>query len=411
MRFFLRYILSCFVLTVVSLQMAAQDEFSGLDTNNAAVGDTVAQKKPVRVSVLTCTAGDELYSKFGHTALLVQRGGEEEGVVFGVVFNYGCFDYNSDSFVMDFVLGHTDYILEVEPYSRFLNRYSNMGVGVVEQELNLSEEEANMLMEMLEDNMRPSNKMYRYNWLYNNCTEKAREILERAIEGDVVYEREETGITVREMLRKCLENSPWESFGIDMILGEEIDRPTDRRVRMFLPAFYMNEADEALKRNAPLVKSKRQIMQARNIAEKPSFLLSPTFVFISLFVIVCLMSIYEYRKQKNEIYLDVFLHTMQGVAGLLISFLFFFSEHPAVGSNWLVIIFNPIPIFYAIWLVYCKRRKHTNILAYANLAVLAGFLITMMVCRQSFNIAMYFIVFSLLLRALLQSHNAYHKIR
>ena len=397
MQLFLRYILLCFIVMAVPLQVKAQNGFGELDG-----------KEPVRVSILTCTAGDELYSKFGHTALLVQKGEEGDGIV----FNYGCFDYNADSFVMNFLLGHTDYILGAEPYSRFIYRYREMGVGVYKQELNLSKQEAERLVYLLEENLLPENQVYRYNWLYNNCTEKARDVVEMTVEDDIVYEKEETDITVREMLRKCLEDAPWESFGIDMILGEEIDKPTDRRIQMFLPQYYMDEANEAVKQNVPLVKSKQQIIEAQNIADTPSFWTSPTFVFITLFVVICLISLYECCKCQNVAYLDVFLHTLQGITGLLVAFLFFFSEHPAVDSNWLVIIFNPIPLFYAGWLIYCKRMKCNNILAYVNLCVLAGFLITMMVCQQSFNIAMYFLVLSLMARAFVQSYNAaYHRIR
>lgn len=400
MRFSLRYILLCFVLTAIHVVAAAQDENAGTDSIAHDIN-------PIRVSVLTCTAGDELYSKFGHTALLIRQDGQEDGVV----LNYGCFNYDADSFVMNFVLGHTDYILDDEPYSRFIDRYGNMGVGVYEQELNLTEEETERLLQLLTENLLPENQMYRYNWLYNNCTEKARDVVEKAIGEKVVYTRAETDITVREMLRKCLENDPWESFGIDFILGEEIDRAVDKRVRMFIPAFYMDEMNEAQKYGEPLVKDRRLILQAQNIAEKPSFVLSPTFVFGALLVAVCLISIYEYRRRKNNIWLDIILHILQGLAGILIAFLFFFSEHPAVDSNWLVVIFNPIPLLYSAWLVYCKRYKKNNILAYMNLTVLAVFFVTMLVCRQSFNIATYFIVLSLLTRALLQSHNTYRRIR
>ncbi|MCH5174411.1 MAG: DUF4105 domain-containing protein [Prevotellaceae bacterium] len=410
MRFFQRYILACSVLLAVALRVAAQNaEGVSANADSVAVDSVGADGQRIRVAVLTCTAGDELYSKFGHTALLVQRNGEEDGRV----YNYGCFDYNADSFVMNFVLGHTDYILGAESYSLFIYRYGYMGVGVDEQELNLTNEEAERLVTLLEKNLLPENQVYRYNWLYNNCTEKARDIVEMAVDGKVAYEREETDITVREMLRGCLEDVPWESFGIDMILGEEIDRPTDKRVRMFLPAFYMDEVEKAVKvkEGAPLVKGKQQIIQAQNIVEKPSFWLSPTFVFIVLFVVVCLVSAAEHRMWHNWVGIDVFLHTVQGIAGVLVAFLFFFSEHPAVDSNWLVIIFNPIPLLYAVWLSYCKRKRRTNVLAYINLGVLVGFLVTMFVCRQSFNMAMYFIVLSLLTRAVAQSYNAYRRIK
>lgn len=403
----LKYIL-LFVLTVVSLRAVAQNEESmDAGTDDAAVVGESAVKKPIRVALLTCTAGNVLYSKFGHTALLVWKDGEKDGAV----CNYGCFNYNADNFVMNFLLGHTDYILDAEPYSHFVRRYMDMGMGVYGQELNLSEQEIDRLVQLLNENLLPGNQAYRYNWLYNNCTEKARDVVEIAVDGDVQYGKVETDITVREMLRECLKNDPWKSFGIDMILGEKIDRPTSSRTRMFLPEHYKNGVDGAMRQGVPFVKSTRQIIEAKNVAATPSFLLSPAFVFGMLLIVICIISVYEYRRRQNYVFLDVLLHTLQGLAGLLVAFLFFFSEHPAVDSNWLVIIFNPVPLFYAAWLVYCKTTKRNNILAYINLCVLAGFFITMMICRQSFNIAMYFIVLSLLTRAVAQSYNAYRKIR
>lgn len=408
MRFSLRYILLCCAIMVMPLQVAAQYADEGLaDADSIAVNDGENEKKSIRVSVLTCMAGDELYSKFGHTALRVQRNGDDDGMV----FNYGCFDYNADSFVISFLLGRTDYILGVEPYRGFIFRYKEMGVGVDEQTLNLSKQETERLVHLLEINLLPGNQVYRYNWLYNNCTDKARDVVEMAVEGNLVYTREETHTTVREMLRECLKNEPWESFGIDLVLGEEIDRMPDKRVQMFLPAFYMAEVDEAIKDGMPFVKSKRQIMPAQNVMENQSFMLSPTFVFGALFIVVCLVSLYEFKRRENLACFDMILHILQGLAGVLVAFLFFFSEHPAVDSNWLVVIFNPIPLFYAGWIMFCKRNKKDNILAYINLGVLVAFLITMIICRQSFNIATYFIVLALLTRALMQSHNAYHKIR
>lgn len=408
MRFFLKYILLCFVVWGVSLHVEAQEETFGLAVADHEMVDSgMVENKAIKVSLLTCTAGDELYSKFGHTALLVHEEGEKDGMV----FNYGCFNSDDDDFAIKFLYGQTDYVLGCEPYKEFIARYKTMGVGVFEQELNLTEDETIWLLAILSINSMPQNQEYRYNWLYNNCTEKARDVVEMAVVEDVLYKKAETNITVREMLRKCLKNDLWKSFGIDMILGEEIDKPTDRRIRMFLPEYYKEEMAEAYKQDVPLVKSERQIIEAKNIEETPSFLLSPTFVFGLLLIAVCFISVYEYRRRQNYVYLDVLLHTLQGIAGLLVAFLFFLSEHPAVDSNWLVIIFNPIPLFYAVWLVYCKRAKRGNVLAYTNFVILAGFLITMALCRQSFCIAMYLLVFALLMRALSQSINAYRKIR
>ena len=121
-----------------------------------------------------------------------------------------------------------------------------LGDGVSEQVLNLNQEEANRLLVMLLENLRPENQEYRYNWLYDNCTERARDMIEKAVEGRIEYAGLlDEDVTVRDMLHKCLKESPWVSFGIDVILGEEIDRKVDRRVMMFLPDVFRMEADGA----------------------------------------------------------------------------------------------------------------------------------------------------------------------
>ena len=366
----------------------------------------------ITASILTCTPGEDLYAKFGHTALRVQN----HTVGMDVVFNYGCFDYHVENFVLKFILGQTDYMLGAEPYNAFIYRYQQMGIGVSEQSLNLSPTETAGLLLLLANNLRPENQVYRYSWLYDNCTERARDVVEKVIDGTVVYKRAETHITVREILRECLKDVPWTGFGIDMLLGEEIDKPADRRIQMFLPALFMAEADEAdiTRMNGesiPLVLNKQEILKETRAHESSSFFFTPLFLFSLLLFAACILFIRECHQRKNYLWFDVMLCTLQGLAGILIAFLFFFSEHPSVNSNWLVILFNPLPLFYAEWMIYCKRKHKKNVLAYANTAIIAGFFITMLVCPQSFNTAMYIVVLLLLVRSAAQSHFTYYNIK
>ena len=393
MAWFKRHIfLMAFLLT--HFAVSAQD---------GVAADTLQTKVPsldsVQVSILTCTPGADLYAKFGHTALRVQDFTLQKDVV----FNYGCFNYNSDNFVWKFLLGQTDYLLDGEAFDYFMYRYRAMGNGVTEQVLNLSGEEANRLLALLLINLKPENQEYRYNWLYDNCTERARDMVEKAVDGKVVYEKAAEGTTVRQMLRACLKTSPWSSFGIDMILGEEIDHPVDKRVQMFLPAFFMGEADEAIIEGADdtkkqYVAEKHELMQATYVDEVAS-VFTPMVAFVLLLAIVVCISVYDWRRKKVSLWLDVTLAILQGLAGVLVAFLYFFSEHSGVDSNWLVLIFNPLPLLYAVWLVICQRRGCRNRLAVVNMAVLAAFLLTMWLCPQSFDVAMYVVVLTLLVRA------------
>lgn len=400
------YLLAFFMLAW--LPVSAQDA--------SAVEDSATATLPldsIEISILTCTPGKDMYAKFGHTALRVR----DYTIHRDVVFNYGCFDYNASNFVLKFLLGQTDYLLDAEEFEYLKYRYGMLGNGVSEQVLNLSQEEANRLLALLLENLRPENQEYRYNWLYDNCTERARDVIEKAVDGRIEYAgMVDEEMTVRDMLHKCLEKSPWVSFGIDMILGDEIDRKADKRIMMFLPNVFKTELDGAyiVKNNGEKLKyvaRRSKVLEDTNGPDEAYLLGSPLFVFSLLLLCTIGLTLKEFKRKQITGWLDVTMHTCQGLAGLLVAFLFFLSEHPAVDSNWLVILFNPIPLFYAGWLLYCYKKRKRNLLSYVNLAVTAGFLVTMAVCPQSFNIAMWLLALSLLVRALSQAHFAYHSTK
>lgn len=404
----IKHIYLLVLLMLAWLPLSAQDVSANEDS--AAVD---LRLDSIEISILTCTPGKDMYAKFGHTALRVR----DYTIQRDVVFNYGCFDYNANNFVLKFLLGQTDYLLDAEEFEYLKYRYGMLGNGVSEQVLNLSQEEANRLLALLLENLRPENQEYRYNWLYDNCTERARDVIEKAVDGHIEYAGVlDENMTVRDMLHKCLEKSPWVSFGIDMILGDEIDRKTDKRILMFLPNVFKTESDGAyiVKSNGErleYVSGRSSVLEDTNAPDEAYVLGSPLFVFSLLLLGTIGLFLKELKRKRITVWLDVVLHTCQGLAGLLVAFLFFLSEHPAVDSNWLVILFNPLPLFYAGWLFYCYKKGKRNLLSYVNLAVTAGFLVTMAVCPQSFNIAMWLVALSLLVRALSQAHFAYHSTR
>lgn len=384
-----------------------ENELSSCSTliDGGDIADTVC------VSVLTCSPGEELYSRFGHTALRVRLAKQ----YIDVVLNYGCFNYNSDNFVIKFLLGQTDYLLEGEAYESFIRRYEKMGQSVTEQVLNATPQEKETLIQLLRENLQPENQQYRYVWLYDNCTERARDVIEQAINGKVEYLRASDGHTVRQLLRSCLTSSaPWAMFGIDMILGEEIDAAPDRRVQMFLPHFFMEELQSAvIKRNGDkavkMVKRESTILESTAAEPEPlNIFLRPSCVFFFLMIAFVLIMAYEVSRARYLWGIDVTLHMLQGIAGILVSFLFFFSQHPGVDSNWLVIMFNPLWIAYALWIARCQKKMACNRLGIANMALTALFLGFMFISRQSFATGMYFLVASLMLRACVQGHFMYH---
>ena len=125
----------------------------------------------IRLSLLTCAPGSEIYAHFGHTAIRYENYTRK----IDLVFNYGMFNFRAPHFVWRFVKGETDYQLGITPYIYFRAEYAMRGSSVYQQVLNLTQAEKERLVALLEENYRPENRIYRYNYFYDNCTTRARE--------------------------------------------------------------------------------------------------------------------------------------------------------------------------------------------------------------------------------------------
>ncbi len=151
------------------------------------------------------------------------------------VFNYGFFDSSQPNFIYHFVKGETDYILGVTSFEDFLSEYGYKGQEVIMQELNLSPEKKQQLYEALSSNALPENREYRYNFFYDNCATRPRDMVENQSEGKILYEPTLHEQTYRDLVHECVRDYPWLLFGIDLVIGNEADRTIDVREKMFIP--------------------------------------------------------------------------------------------------------------------------------------------------------------------------------
>ena len=218
------------------------------------------------------------------------------------------------------------------------------------------------------------------------------------------------------MLHRFTAVAPWTEFGIDFVLGAEVDKPRSQREQMFIPSVYEAELDKAQMvgqdgKPVKMVAMKRNIEPMVEMAKTPDFPLSPfaTFSVVLLFVII--MAFVDIRRKKLSIWMDIAGFFIRGLAGFLVAFLFFFSEHPAVGSNWLVLAFNPIvfimipDVIFAVWqkrfmAELTIRGKRYDWFELVNLAVLVFTLLLFVLPLQTLNIAMLPLVLILLIRSL-----------
>lgn len=359
------------------------------------------------MSLLTCSPGNEVYAFFGHTALRYYNPDKNADLV----FNYGVFDFSAPNFVAKFVLGETDYMLGLVEYKYFIQEYAMRGSGVIEQVLALDSLQQKKLLDLLFENYRSKNRVYRYNYFYNNCTTKARDIIEEALAdaGSVEYSPCDRRDTFRDAVHRFTAVSPWYSFGIDLLLGCEADVAPGARVMQFIPSTLMRDfsiatvssSNESVK---PLVTQTNTLLEPVEDDENSAAFFTPNIVFALLLLIIAAMTYVEYRKRKLFWPVDAVLLFVQGVAGLLIAFMVLFSVHPTVGSNLLVLLFNPLPlVLLPIYIYNIIKGRKQNIMWMQTIMV-AQFLVLSPFIPQYIPVAIYMFAVTLLIRSLYITH-------
>lgn len=258
------------------------------------IGQTTANSNDsIRLSLLTCAPGEVIYTLFGHTAIRYEN--PSQGI--DVVFNYGLFSFDIPNFALRFSLGETDYRLGVIDYPHFAGEYAYFGRSVWQQTLNLNNEEKAELIRLLQENYRPENRVYRYNFFYDNCATRPRDKIEESIAGKVIYpvEPQDGSRTFREIVHQYCKGHPWARFGIDLCIGSEADRPITQRQMMFAP-FYLMDAfagaqitGDSIQR--PLVTDSELIVDATPEEDESFWIPTPLQSALLLFILTAAATI------------------------------------------------------------------------------------------------------------------------
>ena len=347
------------LILVSSAPVAAQEDIPPMDS--------------VEFSLLTCQPHDEVYSLYGHTAIRyheLRPGGLDWA------FNYGVFDFKKPHFVARFVFGLTDYELGAYPYKYFVKEYRRFGSMVTEQVLNLTDEEKMALHDALAINLRPENKIYRYNYFYNNCTTKARDIIESCINGKVEYAgREDYTPSYRDMVHSMTRNNPWSRFGNDLLLGIKADWKTDLRQQEFLPGNLLYDFDHAqIYSNGsyrPLIKERRIAVPAGVQIIESGFPLSPLACAAILLAVGIVIFFFEWRKKRAFVLWDVLLMITTGTIGIVLT-LMLFSQHPTVSLNLQIILCNPLSWLFLWPVIRGRETRYWKITAILAVLFLIG---------------------------------------
>lgn len=297
------------------------------------------------MSLITVAPGDELYSGFGHSALWV----EDESKGLSVVFNYGTFDFETPGFYMKFVRGKLDYMLSAGRLSYLVNSAKAEKRTVIQQKLNLSMTQRNEIYNFLLENIKPENRFYQYDFFFDNCSTRFRDLLEDVLGEGLVWERDAEGLTFREYLDIYLAEKPWQDFGIDLVLGQPTDAIADKRNEMFLPDLLMMHFDEATYNGKPIVEDKIIIYEAEEEEASVGFQILPEYVTWFLCLLGIFLSVRHHKSKLSDVWFNKLLFVITGLVGCLIFFLWFLSDHVATVNNWNIIWAFPLNVVLAFY--------------------------------------------------------------
>jgi len=367
-----------------------------INAQQISIGDSAV------VSLITCSPGEEVYSKFGHTAIRIDD--STRGV--DLVFNYGIFSFETENFYYKFIKGETDYQLGIYDTKYFLPEYKQRNSIVWEQILNLTLDEKKKLIGLLLKNYEPENRTYRYNFIFDNCASRPRDKILSAIDGYVKYRPVSEPKTFRQWVGMYVGTDTWLKFGIDIVFGMDADREANLNESMFLPDNLMYEFQTA-QIHSPGTKIRELVSEKKLLIDKSStsvqtdsVFYKPVTVFIILLVLGIVLTVWDIKESKRHFkFFDTVLLVITGIGGLIAFYLMFFSLHPLVRSNLNLLWLNPLNLFVALFIWIKPMRVVLFYYQIVNILLLLTALFAFALSVQSFNIASFPLIVLLLMRS------------
>ncbi len=301
--------------------------------------------KDATISVLTFAPGNELYSLFGHTGIRII----DDANRLDIVFNYGTFDFDTQGFYLKFAQGLLPYQLSCSDYDRLEAVYRMEERSIYSQTLNLDSIQKQRLMDLLLENYRPQNRSYLYNFLYDNCSTRVRDILEKGMNDNITWTAQPSEKSLWNLLDEYLCRSPWTQWGIHTILGSPATVTATIREQMFLPDYLMFRLDSAVYNGSPVAQPIEVLYQSPEHDFGTPWYLSPFFIFaICTLGLILLLQKNKSRRLLKAIAIPFFIVT--GIIGCLIVFLCFFTKHPTMFPNFNALWANPLNLIAAFFL-------------------------------------------------------------
>jgi hypothetical protein len=353
------------------------------------------QKADTTVYLITCGPGTDTYSIYGHSAIRVEINKAD------TVYNWGVFDFSAPNFAWKFAKGRLDYMLIDERFEGFLQEYFYEKRWVVSQKVNLGSSGKAKLLSLINENLKPENVKYRYDFFYDDCSTRIRDLFEKSIGNELIYppESKQNLPTFREKVSEYQKFYPWLQFGIDMIMGSPGDLKAGFRDQMFLPIDLKDNLSKAglsqSGKQMPLLQDPQVILDFPTPSPAQNFFLTPLFVFSVLLILVIILSALLKTKTFNDL-IDIMLYLAFSILSVMMIFFNFFTDHQQMNWNYNLVWLNPFLILCLFSVLFGKRGKIWFRLVFIiSLVFLPGFFLL----PQSFNVAILPLVLIILFRS------------
>lgn len=300
-----------------------------------ALGQGLTLSPQAEISIITCGRGtEEVYIAFGHSAIRVVDPVNK----IDYVYNYGVFDFSQPNFYLNYTKGLLLFKLGVYDYADFVNAYVYYNRWVSEQILQLSPTQKQEVYNYLEWNALPENETYRYDYFYNNCSNKVRDVFVEVLKDSLRFDHSyiTTNYTIRDLTDLYLKDQPWGDLGIDICLGLPMDKKASPYEHMFIPDYLASSFDHATNKingaDLPMVKLKKQVYV--NVPMDPSKnALHPWWILGGFFFITGGLSGYDWKRKKASLWFDAIFFGALGIVGALLLLLWLGTDHQAAAKN------------------------------------------------------------------------------
>lgn len=190
--------------------------------------------------LITIGPGDALWEKYGHNMLRIRVPDPNGRETIDVTYHWGVFNFDQPNFVGNFVLGRMTYGMGRAYTPDSLEEYRLADRHIVIQRLNLSSQQVIDLLRLCEQNYRPENRLYRYDYFRDNCATRVRDMIDRVSGGALRQEAESRqvthpGLSFRQHAVRLMQDNWLAMIGIDFAIGPATDEPLSTWDACFVP--------------------------------------------------------------------------------------------------------------------------------------------------------------------------------